>query len=97
MNFQEKENFLLNHKNLSNLLLLDPRRPELKKINFKFSDLRNGHIHVQEIQNQFACELVLSNNESGKSFRSMLQQTDLIMIHKMIDYSLPYIMGWNIL
>ncbi len=46
MNFQEKENFLLNHKNLTNLLLIDPKRPELKKINFKFNELRNGYLHI---------------------------------------------------
>ena len=46
MNFQEKENFLFNQKNLSNLLLIDPRWPELKKINFKFNDLRGGYLHI---------------------------------------------------
>ena len=46
MNFQEKENFLLNYKNLTNLLLIDPKKPELKKITFKLNELRNGYLHI---------------------------------------------------
>lgn len=44
MNFQEKENFLLNYRNLASLLLVDPKKPESKKINFKFNELRNGYL-----------------------------------------------------
>ena len=99
-NWENKEIFVIDPKKCANILLIDPIKKE--DFNLNFSYLKDGSkksLNITPDWKSSQINISFSNvhQATERQYTSDIQVIDFLLIQKMIDYSLPFMMGWNIL
>ena len=98
--WNEKQNFVLDPKKCAQLLMIDSKIKENFKFSFKYTkDNNKKSLGVESNWEKGGINIFFQNivSDINTSHSTLVPTVDLLLIQKMIDYSLPYMMGWNIL
>lgn len=92
---QEKEIFTMNEKKVSELLYINPHLQSEFKVNFNYErDIKKMITIQNDSQRGVIIDYKSTVEGNTRNFQSVLSYPDLLLIQKLLDYSLPYITGW---
>jgi hypothetical protein len=98
MKFSEKQSFLLTGLQGAEILSIDHKlRPEFRlNYSFKREEVAKS-LSFKPLWPEKKIEVNFrQENATGKTaFTSLLPVSDFLLVQRMIDYSLPYVMGWH--
>ena len=96
----DKQGFVVDPKKCAQLLLIEAKRKESFMIEFQYSkDGQKKLLTFESAWDKGGVKLNFSNTSVDNviNYDSIIPPVDFLLVQKMIDYSLPYMMGWNIL